>query len=341
MQVLRRWKIFGALLGITLICLGCSLTPVSEPKPYKETQFLMDTVIEITAYGPNAESAVKAAFVEFKRLHDITDHFSPDSQVSKINQQAGKEKVKVDPDLITMISRSNELSDRLDGVFDVSIGPLTSLWGIGHKGEFVPSQGEIAQVLTRVNYHQVEIDPVAQTIYLAQRDMLLDLGGIAKGYSTDKAIEILKSKGITSALVNAGGDVRVIGQRPDKKPWRIGVQDPRNSDKVIAKLSMTDWDTMETSGDYQRYFMKDQVRYSHILDPRSGMQPREVISVTTVNCNSGDGDILGTAVFVLGIERGFELLKQFPGTEAIVVTKDGRIVVTPGLQGKVELAGQD
>jgi len=195
--------------------------------------------------------------------------------------------------------------------------------------------------LPLVNYRQVKVDLEAQTIYLAQQNMLLDLGGIAKGYATDKAVEILKSKGITSALVNAGGDVRVIGQRPDKKPWRIGVQDPRHSDKVLAKLSLTDWDTMETSGDYQRYFMKDQVRYSHLLDPRTGMQPREIISVTTVNSNSGDGDILGTAIFVLGIERGFELLKQFPGTEAIVVTQDGKIVVTPGLQGKVELAGQD
>ncbi|MBP2641189.1 MAG: ApbE family lipoprotein [Firmicutes bacterium] len=341
MRFKQRWKAFGVLLGIALVCLGCSFNSVSELKPYKETQFLMDTVIEITAYGPNAESAVKAAFAEFKRLHDITDHFSPDSQVSKINQQAGKEKVKADPDLIAMISRSNELSDRLDGVFDLSIGPLTSLWGIGHKSEFIPSRDEIQQVLPLVNYHQIEVDSTDQTIYLAQKGMLLDLGGIAKGYSTDKAIEILKNKGITSALVNAGGDVRVIGQRPDKKPWRIGVQDPRNSDKVIAKLSLTDWDTMETSGDYQRYFMKDQVRYSHILDPRTGMQPREIISVTTINSSSGDGDILGTAVFVLGIERGFELLKQFPGTEAIVVTKDGRLVVTPGLQGKVELAGQE
>ena len=337
----KKWTAISALFFMIMVNAGCSLGPVSSPKPYKETQFLMDTVIEITAYGPNAESAVKAAFAEFKRLHDLTDRFSPESQVSRINQQAGREKVKVDPDLAFMLKRSNELSDRLDGVFDVSIGPLTSLWGIGRKGEFVPSDNEINDVLPLVNYHRIEIDLAANTIYLAQRGMSLDLGGIAKGYATDKAIEVLKNKGIRSALVNAGGDVRVIGQRPDQKPWRIGVQDPRNSDKIIAKLSLTDWDTKETSGDYQRYFIKDQVRYSHILDPRTGKQPREIISVTTVNSNSGDGDILGTAIFVLGIDRGMELLKQFPGTEAIIVTKDGRIVVTPGLQGKVELAGQD
>jgi len=341
MQLRQRWINLSLIFLVTLFCLGCSLDSASTPKSYKETQFLMDTVIEITAYGPNAETAVKAAFVEFKRLHDITDRFSPDSQVSRINQVAGKEKVAVDADLYAMIDRSNALSDRLDGVFDISIGPLTSLWGIGHKGEFIPSDREIKQVLPLVNYHQIELDPAAKTVYLSREGMILDLGGIAKGYATDKAVEILKSQGITSALVNAGGDVRVIGQKPDKKPWRIGVQDPRNSEKVIAKLALTDWDTMETSGDYQRYFMKDQIRYSHILDPRTGMQPREIISVTTVNSNSGDGDILGTAIFVLGVERGLELLKQFPGTEAIIVTKEGRVVVTPGLQGKVELAGQD
>jgi len=326
-----------SLLLATLLVSGCLNNSLFAPKPYKETQFLMDTIIEITAYGPGAEDGVKAAFVEFQRLHTLTNNFDENSQLSKINQMAGKGKVTVDPDLVYIITFSQQVSDKLGNSFDITIGPLTKLWGIGHKGEYVPSQIEIDNVLPLVNYHLVEVDTTGNTVYLPKMGMMLDLGGIAKGYATDKAIEVLKAKGITSALINAGGDVRVIGNKPDGKPWRIGVQDPRQSDGISAKLALTQWDTMETSGDYQRFIMKDGIRYSHILDPRTGWQPREVASVTMVTNSSTYGDILSKPIFVLGVERGLQLLQQFPGTEAIIVTMDGKVIVTPGLEGQIEL----
>lgn len=324
------------LLGFLIFTAACGFGNWFTPKPYKETQFLMDTIIEITAYGPNAESAVKAAFADLKRLHDLTNNFDPNSQVSQINQAAGKNRVKVDPDLITMMQRSNELSNKLDGSFDITVGPLTELWGIGRKGEFVPSQEEIDKVLPLVNYRLVEIDQSTGTVFLPKTGMALDLGGIAKGYAVDKAIAILKAQGIQSALINAGGDVRVIGKRPDGNPWRIGVQHPRNQDAMIAKLSLTDWDTMETSGDYQRFITKDGIRYPHILDPRTGRQPRQLNSVTMVLNNSADGDIFSTAFFVLGPARTLELIKEFPGVDVIMVTVDGKVIVSPGLEGKIE-----
>lgn len=325
------------LLCTTLLLSGCFTDRLFPPKPYKETQFLMDTIIEITAYGPGAEEGVKAAFAEFQRLHNVTNNFDENSQLSKINQMAGKGKVVVDPDLINIITFSQQVSDKLGGSFDITIGPLTQLWGIGHKGEYVPSQSEIDKVLPLVNYHLIQVDKIANTVYLPKAGMMLDLGGIAKGYTTDKAIEALKAKGITSALINAGGDVRVIGNKPDGTPWRIGVQDPRKSDGISAKLALTEWDTMETSGDYQRFIMKDGIRYSHLIDPRTGGQPREVASVTMVTNSSTYGDILSKPIFVLGVEKGLELLKQFPGTEAIIVTMDGKVIVTPGLEGKIEV----
>lgn len=326
------------LLFATLLVSGCFNNSLFTPKPYKETQFLMDTIIDITAYGPGAEEAVKASFAEFQRLHTLTNSFDENSQVSKINQMAGKGKVVVDPDLVYIVNHSRELSSKIEGTFDVSIGPLTQLWGIGRKGEYIPSQVEVEKALALVNYRIIEVDNTQNTIYLPKAGMLLDLGGIAKGYAVDKVIEILKAKGITSALVNAGGDVRVIGNKPDGKPWRIGVQHPRQSDGVIAKLALSEWDTMETSGDYQRFIMKDGIRYSHILDPRTGWQPRQIASVTTINTSSTDGDILGTGIFILGVEKGLQLLKQFPGNEAIIVTNDGQIIITPGLEGKIELS---
>lgn len=327
-----------ALIICTMfLAAGCRPGGWFAAKPYKETQFLMDTVIEVTAYGPTAEAAVKAAFGEFKRLHDISNNFDQASEVSQVNEAAGRQPVKVSADLLAMIKRANELSSRLDGTFDVTIGPLSDLWGIGRKGDFVPSQEEIAKVLPLIDYRLVVLDEPAGTVFLPKAGMKIDLGGIAKGYAVDRAIDILKAKGVQSALINAGGDVRVIGSRPDGNPWRIGVQHPRNPDAMLAKLALTDWDTMETSGDYQRYFIKDNVRYSHILDPRTGRQPRQISSVTMVLSNSADGDIFSTALFVLGPERGLTLLRQFPGVEAIMMTADGRVIVSPGLTGKVEL----
>lgn len=329
--------LIGFVVAVALMAAACRPGAPPAAKPYKETQFLMDTIVEMTAYGPGAENAVKAAFAEIKRLHDITNNFDPASQVSRINQAAGRDKVRVDPDLIAMLNRSNELADKLEGTFDVTVGPLTELWGIGRKGDFVPSQADIDKVLPLVNYRLLGIDAAAGTVYLPKEGMKLDLGGIAKGYAVDKAIAILKSHGIASALVNAGGDVRVIGRRPDGNPWRIGVQHPRKADAIIAKLALTEWDTMETSGDYQRYIIKDGARYSHVLDPRTGRQPRQLVSVTMALNNSADGDIFSTALLILGPARGLELLRQFPGVEAIMIADDGRVTVSPGLEGKAEI----
>lgn len=324
------------LVIFSIVLSGCSISRWTAPKSYKETQFLMDTVMQITAYGPNSEEAVKAAFSEFQRYHDLTNIYDPKSQVSRVNQMAGKEKVQVDPDLIKIMQYSISMASKLDGTFDVTVGPLTALWGIGKKGEFVPSAEEIQRVLPLVNYRLVEVDAAANTIFLPKEGMSIDLGGIAKGYATDQAIAILKSKGITSALVNAGGAVCVIGKKPDGSSWRVGVQDPRDSDGIAAKLALSNWISMETSGDYQRYFIKDGTRFAHILDPRTGVQPREVASVTIVGPDASYGEVLGKALFVMGIQKGTELLKQFPGNEAIFIGLDGKITVTSGLEGKIE-----
>lgn len=324
--------LFMAMLS--LVSSGCSQT--SADKPYKESRFLMDTLIEVTAYGPQAEKGVKEAFSEFERMYALADQYDPNSQISKVNQAAGSSKVAVDADIFAMVEESCQLAEKLEGTFDVSVGPLVELWGIGKKGEYIPSDLELANVLPLVNYKLIEIDKVNHTLFLPKKGMKLDLGGIAKGYAVDKAIAKLQAAGVKSALVNAGGTVRVIGSRPDGKPWRIGVQDPRKPDGVIAKVELAGWDTMETSGDYQRFIMKDNVRYAHIFDPRTGKQPRDIAAVTMIMNNARQGDIFSTALFVLGVERSLVRLKEFPGVEAIFVTLDGKVITSPGLAGKVE-----
>ena len=319
------------LLALTMLLSGCG-----SPTQYKETQFLMDTVIEITAYGPNAEEAVKEAFLQFKRIHDLSNRYDPDSQVSRINQAAGRESLKVDPDLTAIAIRAAKMSVITSGKFDITVGTLTDLWGIGRKGDYIPTEQEIEAARKLVDYRKVAIDQERNTIYLTQPGMALDLGGIAKRYALDKAGSVLAAKGIKSALINAGGDINVIGKRPDGQPWRIGVQHPRQTDALIAKLTMDPWISIETSGDYQRFIIKDNERYAHIIDPDTGRPAAEVTSVTLVSRDASPA-IRSSAIFTLGIEKGLELLKQYPNTEAIITAGDGRVITTPGLRGSIEL----
>lgn len=326
-----------ALLAAGLIINGCLSGRDAQPQPYRETRFLMDTAVEITAYGPEVQPAVQAALAEFQRIQTISDRYSPDSQVTRINQMAGIDKVVTDPSLLAMVNRAGEISQQTDGAFDISVGALTELWGVGHKGDYVPAESEISRVLPLVDYRRVITDMADHTVFLPAEGMKLDLGGIAKGYAINRAANILRERGIQSALINAGGDIQVIGPKPGGMPWRIGVQDPRSAERLIAKITLTDWDMMETSGDYQRYFIKAGIRYTHILDPKTGKQPREVAGVTLVYNHRQSGLIPSSAFMVLGVEKGIEVLRRFPGVEAIFVTADGRVIVTPGLEGRVEL----
>lgn len=332
-----RWLTAILLLGAVWAAAGCFLQRSGAPQPYRETRLLMDTVIEITAYGTEAEAAVRAALAEFEHVQAVCDRFNPGSQVAKINQAAGSGNVTVEPLLLDLVNQAKALSPQTDGAFDISVGPLTALWNVGNKGDYVPSAAEIAAVLPLIGYERITVDAAAHTVALADHGMSLDLGGIAKGVAINRAFDILTSRNIRSALINAGGDIRVIGRKPDGTPWRIGIQDPRNPDKMIAKIALQEWDTLTTSGDYQRYFIKDGIRYAHILDPQTGLPPREVASVTLVyNCRQR-GFVPSAAFQILGVERGLSVLKRFPGVEAVFVATDGRIVTSPGLEGKIEL----
>lgn len=316
--------------------LTLSMSSGEQCRPYTERRYLMDTVIEITAYGISAPAASKVAFREFERIQALCDRFNSDSQVSKINQMAGNAPVAVDGELIEIICHANRLAEKLEGAFDITIGALTDLWGIGHKEDFIPPQAEIDAVLPLVNYRNITID--GRTVFLPKKGMKIDLGGVAKGHALNQAIAVLRAYGIESALVNAGGDIRVIGNKPDGMPWRVGVQHPRQRDALIAKLSLVEWDTMETSGDYQRFYIKDGRRYAHIFNPNTGRQPTDLASVTLVykDC-PGTSNIVSSGILTLGLDKGQRALKRFPGVEAVFVTTGGEVVITAGLENKIEL----
>ena len=304
------------------------------PQMYSETKILMDTVINVKVYGVDKKSAIADAFYEFERIQVISDHFDPNSQVSKINDMAGISPVEVDEDLLKMINDAIQISEKTDGAFDISIGPLTDLWGIGHKTDFVPTQEEIDKVLPLIDYRKIEVDNEKHTVYLPQKGMQLDLGGVAKDYAVNRAIEALQKDGVHSAVINAGGDVEVIGSRPDGAAWTIGVQNPRDKDGIVARVPLKKaWNMTQSSGDYQRFFIKDGQRYAHIINPKTGKQPTELSGVTLVYDSSAiEGDIASSGFLVLGLDRGMKALEKFPGVEAIFVKTDGDVILSPGLQ---------
>lgn len=298
----------------------------------------MDTVIEIICYGgKNVFPAIEAAFYEFERIQGLCDRFNSGSQVSKINQMAGEAPVVVDGEVVELIRHAGFLSAVTDGAFDITVGAFTDLWGIGHKDRFLPSQTEIDAALPLVAHRHIVVKE--NTVFLPERGMKLDLGGVAKGHAINKAIDALRRQGIRSALLNAGGDIRVIGRKPGDVPWRIGVQHPRKRDALIAKLSLVEWDTVETSGDYRRCYIRDGQRFAHIFNPRTGRQPEELASVTLIYRDGYPAsNIASCGVLTMGLAAGLQAVQRLPGLEALFVTASGEVVITRGLENKIQLA---
>lgn len=310
----------------------------SAPKEVQRTEFLMDTAITITAYGDKAEQAVESAFVEMKRVADLMNANDPNSEVALINKNAGIKPIKVSSDTFELLERCQWYSELSGGAFDVTVRPLVELWAIGKKDKYVPTDEEIQQVLKLVDYRKIELDPKEKTVFLPVPDMGIDLGGVAKGYGADRARNILKKQGVHSALIAAGGNIWTVGQRPDGKKWRIGIRHPRQEtgDELLGVLSCQDL-AVVTSGDYERYFVKDGVRYHHIFDPYTGFPAQSLVSVTIVSTDSAEADILSTAVFVLGVEKGLALTDQLDNVGTIVMTPELKVFTAGSYLSELEL----
>lgn len=321
------------LLGVVLLS-GCKSTPAA----IRRTEFLMDTDITITAYGPGAKKAVPAAFEEIRRVADLMNANDPNSEVALINKNAGIKPVKVSPETFKLLELCQRYSELSGGAFDITVRPLVELWGIGKKDKFVPSDEEIRQVLQLVDYRKVVLDPKERTVFLPVLGMGVDLGGVAKGYGADRAREVLRENNVLSALIDAGGNMWTVGVRPDGKKWRIAIRHPRKeiSSGVLAILPNQDL-TLVTSGDYERYFLRDGVRYHHIFDPHTGFPARSSLSTTIVGTNSAEADILSTAVFVLGAEKGLALIRQLGHVGTIIVTPESEVFTAGSHLSELEL----
>lgn len=327
-------KILSCLLLI-IILNACTY---KKEKIYKKSKIMMDTVITISVVSnskDHAENAMDTAFSEIERLEALFDFFSPDSEVSLINNNAGIVRVKVSMDMIYVLDKAFFVSEKTGGAFDVTTGPLLVLYDFKHG--LTPKSDIVTERLSLVNYKALSIDKNDSTVFLNKEGMLIDLGGISKGFAADKAVEVLKREGVVSGLVAVAGDIRAFGLKPNKKPWKIGIRNPRSErrDDIIAAIDLKDM-AISTSGDYERYFIVNGERYHHLISPVTGRPVHSCQSVSIIAEEGVLADAFSTGVFILGPKKGIQVIEKM-GFDGFIIDKEGNIHVTSDIREKIEL----
>ncbi len=315
-------------LLLLLLLGGCGrqsgAAPRENTQPVSASFFAMDTAMEVTLWGDAA--LLEQAEEQVGRLEKL---FSVTEEGSEIRTLNGTGAAEISPDTRTLVSAGLELCRRTEGALDLSIYPVLKAWGFT-TGEYrIPEEDELRELLTRVGWERISLD---SDLLRVEPGMEMDLGSVAKGYTGDTLIRLFREAGVTSALLNLGGNVQTLGRKPDGSPWRIGVQNP-GKDDVLGVLKVSDRAVI-TSGGYERYFVEDGQTWWHILDPETGCPARSgLTSVTVVGEEGVVCDGLSTALFVMGLERGTALWRESRDFEAIFVTEDGTVHLTEGLAG--------
>lgn len=329
----QKWRpaFVGALSLILLLILsGCR---PSDDDPTTETQLLLGTTISVTVYEPASEAVAEV----FARIREIEEKMSTSeddydtTELLQVNRMADEAPVAVSEDTFFVIEAAKDYSELSFGAFDLSIWPLVRLWGFGTADAAVPPEDRIEETRALVDHRKVNLDPETRSVSLEEEGMGIDVGGIAKGYAADEARRILKEHGVERALLDFGGNILTVGEKPDGNPWRIGIQNPDSRRGQFLGIVETGPGAVVTSGDYERFFEVDGVRYHHIIDPATGYPTRNGLrSVTILAEDSIDADALSTAAFVLGVEEGTKLIETLPTVEAAFVTDD-TVYLTSGM----------
>ena len=316
---------------ILIVLLAACAESCSKHRTVQRTETIMGTRISMTVAAASAEegeAAIEAGMAEVRRLDAMMSLYRDDSEITRVNRAAGMHAVAVSPEMIEVVESAATVSSLSGGVFDVTIGPLVVLWQMRLKEGTVPSDEEIARVRALVNYRNIVVDRKASTLFLKKRGMIMDFGGM-KGYIADRVVDVLRKRGIRNALVALAGDIWALGHREDGGPWRIGVQHPRDKDKTLAVLELSDRYVC-TSGDYERFTIRENKRYHHIIDLRTGRPSRGTISVTLIGDKGAFIDPLAKVPFILGAAEGMSIVKRF-GAEALIVDEEGKVSATAGI----------
>jgi FAD:protein FMN transferase len=330
----KKYIYLAAAAIITQVFLsGCSK---KAEEPVSKTETILGTVCSVKLYDHISDSTFEKVFDRLKQIEDSMSINKEKSEVIDINNAAGKEFVKVSPDTFEVIERGLYFSSLYDK-FDITIGPVVKLWNIGFDNVRIPEDKEIKAKLPLVNYKNVILNKEEKKVMLKEQGMIIDLGGIAKGYAADEAIRILKENGVEHAIVNLGGNVMTLGGRPDGKQWTIGIQHPfATRGNYVGTVKAQD-KTVVTSGIYERYIKEGEKIYHHIIDKATGYPvDNELLSVTIITDKSINGDGF-SKIFALGLEKGMEYAETLKDVNAIFITKDNKIYITSGLKDNFEL----
>ncbi|MEZ5420920.1 MAG: FAD:protein FMN transferase [Vicinamibacterales bacterium] len=327
-----------ALVALAAGSGGCQRPAAPAPARVEARRLAMGSELHLTAITADAAAARRAfaqVDAEFERLEGLLSVWREGSDVSRLNAAAGGDPVPVHADTRAVLRASAQVSDWTGGAFDATFGALAEIWKFDHDQDGrVPTAAEIAARRPRVDYRAVVVDERRGTAAITRPGVRVHVGGIGKGYAVDRAVAVLRAAGLRDFMVQAGGDLYVGGTAGDG-PWRLGIQDPRGpSGEPFAVVELSDA-TLSTSGDYERFFERDGVRYHHILDPSTGQPARGTRSVTIVTRQALWADGLSTGVFVLGPARGLALVERLPDVEAVIVTEDNAVLVSSGLRDRV------
>ncbi len=309
-------------IGFCAVFLVVSMCIILSPKTEKATDFAMDTVISVTVTSKNPKEDIKAAIDEVKRIDALMSISGKNSEIRKINSAKAGEKTKVSPEVFSLVEKSLEISKKTDGVFDITVNPLSELWNITAPNPKVPEDDKIKELLEKVNYKNILLDHKDFTVTLKEDNMSISLGAVAKGYAADCAAKVLKDRGVEEALIDLGGNIYVIG-----KEKTIGIQTPfKKRGEFFEKVSAENTSVV-TSGGYERYFEEDGKMYHHIIDTKDGYPADSNLLSATVICESSYlADALSTALFASGEEKAKEIAKKFDNISVILLRKDMTVI---------------
>ncbi len=274
---------------------------------------------------------IDMAVAEIQRIESLISSWDPNSQTSAINQQAGIQPVKVDEELFQLIQRAIGISKLTDGAFDITFASMDRIWKFDGSMTAMPSEEAIAASVEKVGYQNIVLDPETQTVFLSKEGMRIGFGAIGKGYAADKAKSLLIEEGVIAGIINASGDMNTWGTQPTGEPWKVAITNPLNKEKVFATLPISN-KAVVTSGNYEKFVTFNGVRYTHIIDPRTGYPATGIISVTVMAPKAELADALATSVFVMGVEAGLDRINQLPQIACIIVDEAGKMITSKDIE---------
>lgn len=315
---------------------------IKETPPLNRSEVLMGTVVSVTLYDNKEDEILDTIFNKVKELESILSINTTGTLIDEINNSAGIKPVKVDDATYKIIEEGIQYSNLSNGLFDITIGPLVKLWNIGLPQAIVPSKNEIDSKLPLINYNNIVLNNSEKTVYLKNPGMMIDLGGIAKGYTADLISKILWDNNVNSAVIDLGGNIYTHGKKITGEDWRVGIQNPFSDRGDIIGSISTSNKSIVTSGIYERFIEKDGVKYHHILSPKTGYPyDNDLAGITIISDKSIDGDALSTSVFAMGLSDGLNFIESLENIEAIFVTKDKKVYISSGLKNNFNITNSE